>query len=76
MAILLGRTRTTDDVDVVVGEKGAARVNERCRQCGYELLTPRGAHEEEYATASDRFYKPPNLLPTFEVKPPRTPPQI
>lgn len=76
MAILLGRTRTTDDVDVIDGEKDAVKVYERCRQCGFVLLTPRGELEEEYATASVRFYKPPNLLPTFEIKPPRTPPQI
>ena len=32
MAILLGRTRTTDDVDVIDGEKDAVKVYERCRQ--------------------------------------------
>ncbi|MEM1572670.1 MAG: hypothetical protein QXS00_06465 [Pyrobaculum sp.] len=40
------------------------------------MLTSSEALREEYATASVRFYKPPNLLPAFEVKPPRTPPQI
>ncbi|MEZ0318958.1 MAG: hypothetical protein ABWK05_03060 [Pyrobaculum sp.] len=75
MAILFGITRTTDDIDVIVGETDGSKVYQRCVECGYELLTSRESVVEEYAIASIRFFKPPRLLPTFELKPPRAFPQ-
>lgn len=63
VAILFGRPRTTDDIDVIVGEADGLKVYQRCVECGYELLTSREAVAEEYAVASIRFFKPPRLLP-------------
>ena len=41
VAILLGRTRTTDDVDVVVDAASGADVAERVARCGFKPSSSR-----------------------------------
>ncbi len=72
VAILLGRTRTTDDVDVVVDAASGAEVAARAARCGFKPLTLESNLDYEFRHASVRFYKPPAVLPNFEVKPPRS----
>jgi hypothetical protein len=72
VAILLGRTRTTDDVDVVVDAASGAEVAARAARCGFKPLTLESNLDYEFRHASARFYKPPAVLPNFEVKPPRS----
>ena len=49
VAILLGRTRTTDDVDVVVDAASGAEVAARAARCGFKPLTL----ESNLTTSSD-----------------------
>jgi hypothetical protein len=72
VAILLGRTRTTDDVDVVVEAASGAEVAARVARCGFKPLTLESNLDYEFSHLSVRFYKPPAVLPNFEVKPPRS----
>ena len=72
VAILLGRTRTTDDVDVVVDAASGAEVAARVARCGFKPLTLGSNLDYEFRHLSVRFYKPPAVLPNFEVKPPRS----
>ena len=72
VAILLGRTRTTDDVDVVVDAATGAEVAARVDRCGFKPLTLGSNLDYEFRHLSVRFYKPPAVLPNFEVKPPRS----
>jgi hypothetical protein len=72
VAILFGRSRSTDDVDVVVEAAAASEIAERVGRCGFKPLSLTEHMEEEFRHASVRFYKPPRLMPNFEVKPPRS----
>lgn len=72
VAILLGRSRTTDDIDIIVEVSSGSEIASRLAGCGFKPLTLSGSIEEEFRIASIRFHKPPKFLPNFEVKPPRT----
>ncbi|MGB9704476.1 MAG: hypothetical protein ACPL3C_03425 [Pyrobaculum sp.] len=72
VAILLGRARSTDDVDVIVEARSGSEVAARVERCGFKPLSIPAYIDAEFREASVRFYKPPRLLPNFEVKPPRS----
>jgi len=72
VAILLGRSRSTDDIDIIVEASSGSEIASRLAGCGFKPLTLSGSIEEEFRIASIRFHKPPKFLPNFEVKPPRT----
>jgi hypothetical protein len=72
VAILLGRARTTDDIDIIVDADSGAEVAARVSRCGFRPLTLEGSLEYEFRHDSIRFFKPPALVPNFKVKPPRS----
>ena len=62
---IAGRTRTTDDVDVVVDAASGAEVAARVARCGFKPLTLESNLDYEFRHVSVRFYKPPAVLPNF-----------
>jgi len=72
VAILLGRARTTDDIDIIVDAASGAEVAAGVARCGFKPLTLDNNLDYEFRHASVRFFKPPAVLPNFEVKPPRS----
>jgi len=72
VAILLGRARSTDDIDIIVEAVSGSEIAARVGKCGFKPLSLSASLDEEFRDASVRFYKPPQILPNFEVKPPRS----
>lgn len=71
VAILFGRPRMTDEVDVILEADSIQDVYRALKRRSFEVLTLESSIEEDYRKRSVRFYKPPNPLPNFEVKAPR-----
>jgi len=71
VAILFGRPRTTDDVDVIAEADSALSLYNALKRRGFDVLTLESSIEEDFRERSVRFYKPPSILPNFEVKAPR-----
>lgn len=69
VSILFGRPRATDDIDVITEVELDELVGELGR-CGSAPLTQ--ASQDVFREAAVRFHKPPNVLPTLELKPPRS----